>query len=129
MTVSALNLVGHSSRLSRSPPILHIGDFPYIRSQSAAHRAALVLSSEFEEPGFDLREQAGWNEAIAEHAGLPRYRGKTSVRPFVDVVLGYDDPAPRIVETNCLFDLRRNLNSDRIAVGRRMGNRQYDHET
>ena len=44
-------------------------------------------------------------------------------------MLGYDEPAPRIVETNCLFDLRWNLNPDRIAIGRRMGNRQYDHET
>src|ERR1700738_3150400 len=50
------------------------GGFPYIPMQLAAHRAALVLSSQLEEPGFDLSEQAGWNKAIAEHARLSRNR-------------------------------------------------------
>lgn len=31
----------------------------HLHSQSAAHRAALVLSRQFEEAGFDQREQAG----------------------------------------------------------------------
>ncbi len=58
--------------ISNSPPIIR--GFPYIPTQSATHRAALVLPSQFEELGFDLREQAGWNEAIAEHAWLSRNR-------------------------------------------------------
>jgi hypothetical protein len=33
------------------------------------------------------------------------------------------------VETDCLLDLRRNLDPDRIAIGRSMGDRQQDHKT
>ena len=36
---------------------------------------------------------------------------------------------PRLVETYRLFDLRRNLNSDRIPIGRRVGDRQQNHKT
>src|ERR1700676_5406679 len=58
-----------------------------ISSRSAAHRAALVLSGQFEKLGFDLREQARRNETIAEYSGLSRNRRQACVRPFVDVVL------------------------------------------
>jgi hypothetical protein len=51
------------------------------------------------------------------------------IRPFVDSVFGYDHPASCVVETDCLLDLRRNLDPGRIAIGRSMGDRQQDHKT
>ena len=96
--------------------------------RSAAHRAAFVLSSKFEVSGFDLCEQAGRDEAIAEEVRSPRERRKTGVRPYVDIVFGYDHPASCIVETNGPFDLLRKLNPDRIVIGRCMGDRQKQHQ-
>src|SRR5579884_285619 len=75
---------------STAPPFMTLASataaHPATSATSPADRLALLVSGELEEFGFDLREQARRDEAIAEYAALAWNRRKPAVRPLIHVV-------------------------------------------
>ena len=85
----------------------------------------LVQRQEF---GFHLGKQAGRDETITEDAGPSWQRCQPAVRPLVDIVLGDDYPARRVVQAEPLSDLGRYPDAHGVLAGPGMCDRQNDHE-
>lgn len=101
-------------------PALSADELPN-HSRSAANGGTSLLLGQFEEAGLNGGEQPRRNEAVTESVYRSWDWRHPGVRPFVDVVFRYDDPARSCIEAERLFDRRRTLDADRLSGRRRMG--------
>jgi hypothetical protein len=107
-------------------PRLLLSNFIADSTSDAATAAFLV---QFNELGLDLSEKAGRDEAVAEYPGSAGERNEAAIRPFIDVVVGNDHPTRRIIQSERLANSRRNLDANRFACRRRVGDWQENDET
>lgn len=84
---------------------------------SSANGRAPTLLNQRQKLSPDLGEQRRRDEPITEHTWAARQWREAAIRPFIDIMLGYYDPAWRVIQTDGLTDARRNLDANGIARG------------
>src|SRR5580658_4048871 len=108
---------------SRNQPHGFIGS-----PDSPANGSTLTLLHQRQKPSPDLCEQRRRNESITDYTRAARQWRKAAVWPFIDVMLGNNDPAWRIIQTDGLTNARRNLDTNGIARRWTMRDRHNDDE-
>src|ERR1700728_2395539 len=98
------------------------------RAMLSPNAIASSHSRQIEKPDFHLREQARRDETVAEISRLSRHGAKTAIRPLINIVFGDYDPTRFVIKIERWPHARRQLDPDRIAGWRRMGDGKNDDE-
>jgi len=83
-----------------------------------SHSSASSALGQVDKSGFDLGEQAGRDEAVAENSPPPWQRLNPGTRPFVHIMLRHDYPASRIIQPERLPNAPWYFDAGRVAARR-----------